>query len=275
MAAFFLHTFQPQPVLAELGPFTIHWYGLFLSLGAVAGYVVFRWLGRRYRLPARQLETLYFLTVLAGFIGARLYHVLNEWGYYAAHPNEVLAVWNGGLAIHGGLLAGLAVFILYARRQGLSFWLLADLAVPAVALGQAIGRWGNYFNQELFGQPTSLPWGIPIDILNRPPEFVTSDFFHPTFLYESLGSLLVFVIVMLLHRRRLGLPGQQRTTHFGMIALIYFITESLVRTGTELLRVDRVPVIAGVRLPLLASILIAVIATSVLRRRINVKRTPT
>ncbi|MBI4426212.1 MAG: prolipoprotein diacylglyceryl transferase [Candidatus Kerfeldbacteria bacterium] len=269
MAGIFLHTFQPPPVLARVGPFTIHWYGLFLSLGALAGYVVWLRLGRAYRLKSVQLETLFFLTVLAGFVGARLYHVLNEWPYYAARPTEILAIWNGGLAIHGALLAGLAVFMVYARRAKLSFPLLADIVVPAVALGQAIGRWGNYFNQELFGRPTALPWGIPIEIVKRPPELVTSEFFHPTFLYESIGSLLVFVILIFLHRRRLAGPEPRGRVSYGIIALIYFIAESLVRTVTELLRVDQVPLVAGVRLPLLVSILIALLAAVILVRRMK------
>lgn len=272
----FLHTFHPQPILAHLGPLTIHWYGLFLSLAALAGYVVFQWIGRRYGFKPSQLEVLFFWTILFGIIGARLYHVSNEWSYYAAHLKEILSVWNGGLAIHGGLVAGLLVFAFYARRTKRSFWLLADIAAPAVALGQAIGRWGNYFNQELFGKPTNLPWGIPIDTLNRPIEYSSFSYFHPTFLYESLGSLIVFLLLLALHRTRLRRsvnapsvttqhqPSKESHMKFiatggaGFIILVYFILESLLRHGTELLRVDRVPVVFGVRLPLLVSLAIAV-----------------
>ena len=275
----FLHTFNPNPILAHLGSFTIHWYGLFLALGALAGYVVFIKLGQRYGLKGTSLENLSFIAVIAGLVGARLYHVLNEWSYYAAHPNEILSIWNGGLAIHGALIAGLIVFFVYARRKKMSFWLLTDIAVPALALGQAIGRWGNYFNQELYGRPTSLPWGIPIEPLNRPLQYMNDKFFQPTFLYESLGSLAVFVLMLYLHKRLLAGTQQGKDSHgivrnAGFIALVYFIVESLVRAGTELLRIDRVPSIGGVRLPLLVSLAIAIAAGVILfvliRRRARV-----
>jgi len=265
MPVMFLHTFNPNPILAHLGSFAIHWYGLFLAVGALAGYLVFIRLGRRYGIKVADLENLFFFTLIAGLVGARIYHVLNEWSYYAAHPGEILSIWNGGLAIHGALIAGLVVFLLFARKKKLSFWLLADIAAPALALGQAIGRWGNYFNQELYGGPTSLPWGIPIEPLNRPLQFLDDKFFHPAFLYESLGSFAVFVLMVYLHRRFLagtknGSDNRSVVRGAGFIALTYLITESLVRAGTELIRIDRVPTIADVRLPLLISIAIALAA---------------
>lgn len=258
MAALFLHTYNPQPIVANLGPLTIHWYGLFLALAALAGYLVFRRSGRAYRINLPDLENLFFWTVLFGFIGARLYHVLNEWDFYAAHPQDIVRIWNGGLAIHGALIAGGVVFMLYSRKRKLSFWLLADIVAPALVLGQAIGRWGNYFNQELFGRPTNLPWGIPIETINRPLDYIGSTYFHPTFLYESLGSLLLFLLLLFLHRKRLQ---NQKNADFkktaGIIFLTYLIADSLIRFGTELLRVDRVPQVFDVRLPLLVSIAIA------------------
>lgn len=267
----FLHTYSPQPILAHVGSLTIHWYGLFLSLAALAGFLVWRWLGKRYGIKPTDLEALFFWAILAGLIGARLYHVLNEFSYYRLHPQEILSVWNGGLAIHGAILGGLVVFWLYARRIKISFWLLADIAVPALALGQAIGRWGNYFNQELFGRPTTLPWGIPIEPLNRPLEYLGYKFFHPTFLYESLGSLAVFAVLMLLHRHLLRAETATRIAQAGTITLTYFMAESIVRVLTESLRIDRVPLVFDVRLPLLVSLLIAVAAAVILLRRIRRK----
>lgn len=269
----FLHTFTPQPILATIGPLTIHWYGLFLSVGALAAFFVFRWLGRRHGFKVAELETLFFLTVVAGIIGARLYHVTNEWSVYAAQPKEIISIWNGGLAIHGALLAGLIVMLLYARRKKLSFWKLADCAVPAVALGQAIGRWGNYFNQELFGQPTNLPWGIPIEPLNRPIQYIDSTFFQPTFLYESLGSLAVFTLLIIMHRRMLRSQSGSTLHHVGVVTLFYFVLESLVRIGTESLRIDKVPLLMGVRLPLLVSIGIALAASLFLLYRTKFSKT--
>lgn len=259
----FLHTFRPNPILAHIGSLTLHWYGLFLALGALAGFFVFIKLGKRYGFRGADLENLFFITIIAGLIGARIYHVLNEWSYYTAHPNEILSIWNGGLAIHGALIAGVIVFILFARAKKLSFWLLTDIAVPALAIGQAIGRWGNYFNQELYGKPTSLPWGIPIEPLNRPLQYLNSAYFHPTFLYESLGSLLVFGLLLYMHKRLTATytkKAGEAVTRAGMITFVYLITESFVRIGSELLRIDRVPTIGGVRLPLLVSIGIALAA---------------
>lgn len=260
----FLHSFTPNPILFTLGPVTVHWYGVFLSVGALVGFIVFRRLGRRYGLSVGDLENTFFLTILAGIVGARLYHVLNEWSYYAAHPGDIAKIWNGGLAIHGAMIAGGIAIWLYGRRRSIGPALLFDLAAPALLFGQAIGRWGNYFNQELFGRPTNLPWGIPIDTLNRPIEYFDFPFFHPTFLYESLGAAAIGSLLLALHRVRLrrGPTGQQHA--LGSIALVAFLLEPLLRAATELLRVDRVPLIAGVRLPLLVSIIIALAAGVIL-----------
>ncbi len=273
MTAMFLHTFSPHPILATIGPFTIHWYGLLLSLGALAGYLVFRRLGQRYGLKPADLELTFFWGIVAGVVGARLYHVLNEWGYYAQHPAEVWRVWNGGLAIHGAVIGGLIVLLLTARRLKTSFWLLADCAAPALALGQAIGRWGNYFNQELYGRPTSLPWGIPIDPVNRTIDHILDPYYHPAFLYESLGALAIFVLLILLHRTRLRDGDRKRwVATAGVVTLVYFVTESLIRAGTELVRIDRVPMVFGVRLPLLVSLMLVVAASAFLYARVRRRR---
>ncbi len=267
----FLHTYIPDPILGHIGRLTVHWYGLFLAVGALAGYLVYVKLGRKYGLKQFDLENLFFIEIVAGLIGARLYHVLNEWTYYAKHPSEIMSVWNGGLAIHGALIAGLLVAWWFTRVKKLPFWLIADIAVPALAIGQAIGRWGNYFNQELFGGPTSLPWGIPIEQLNRPIQYINDVYFHPTFLYESLGSIAVFVMLILLHRKKLAQRNASGTSPLpvGVIALAYFAAESIVRVLTETLRVDRVPLIFNVRLPLLVGLLIAIGASVILIRRIR------
>lgn len=267
----FLHTYIPDPILTHVGRLTIHWYGLFLAVGALAGYFVYMKLGRKYGLKQLDLENLFFIEIVAGLIGARLYHVLNEWSYYSKHLSEIMSVWNGGLAIHGALIAGLLVAWWFTRAKKLSFWLITDIAVPAVAIGQAIGRWGNYFNQELFGGPTSLPWGIPIEQLNRPIQYINNVYFHPTFLYESLGSVAVFVMLIMLHRKKLAQRDQSRSAVFpvGVIALSYFIAESIIRVLTETLRVDRVPLIFNVRLPLLVGLMTAVAASVILIRHIR------
>ncbi|GEM_PF-33648 len=243
-----LHTFHPQPIALALGGLEIRWYGIFLSLGALAGYFLMRRLGRRAGFHDHDLIDLFLWLVVTGFIGGRLYHVLNEIGYYSAHPSEIVMVWNGGLGIHGGIVAGLVTLIIFARRKKMDVWKLLDVLAPAFALGQAIGRWGNYFNQELFGGPTSLPWGIPIDPLHRPLQYMSDRFFHPTFLYESLGSLVIVAILLLMWKKRPRLSGT--------IALVYFMLYGVLRIATESLRIDQTPIIAGVRLPIIVSTLI-------------------
>jgi phosphatidylglycerol:prolipoprotein diacylglycerol transferase len=130
-------------------------------------------------------------------------------------------------------------------------WLIADIAAPAFAISQAIGRWGNYFNQELFGLPTSRPWGIPIDVLNRPPAYYTNTYFHPTFLYESLGLLVITAGLWFLHWRRWKKSGALIKPRYGSIAITYLILASVLRIAVETLRLDRTPVIGGIRLPIL------------------------
>jgi phosphatidylglycerol:prolipoprotein diacylglycerol transferase len=261
----FLHTWHPHALITTIGGFQLHWYGLFLAAGAVLGILLVEYLGRKYALDTNKLFDLTLVVLVSAFIGARLYHVANEWPYYSTHTGEILRVWNGGLALHGGLLFGGIALLVMAKRQQWNAWLIADILAPAVALGQAFGRWGNYFNQELFGKPTTLPWGIPIDPLNRPPDFFTSPYFHPTFLYESLGVFLIAVGLYLLHRRQWRQPIVQRRV--GNIALYYLAAYSILRLSLEFLRLDRTPIVGGVRLPILVSglVIFIVIATYLYR----------
>ncbi|MBI4414700.1 MAG: prolipoprotein diacylglyceryl transferase [Candidatus Kerfeldbacteria bacterium] len=263
----FLHTFSPSPILAEFGPFILRWYGLLLALGAVLGYLVARSLARRYGIAEETVAALAFFLLIVGFIGARLYHVLNEPGYYFRNPADIVKVWKGGLAIHGAIIAGLAVAYWFCRKYKLLFWKMTDLLVPSLILGQAIGRWGNYFNQELFGLPTQLPWGIPINPLNRPADAVGDQFFHPTFLYESLWDLATFATLLILHRKKIK---KGETGKHGFITMAYLALYSLGRLLNELLRIDRTPVILGIRLPILVSglvILAACVGMFLLARR--------
>ena len=134
------------------------------------------------------------MLVLFAVIGARIYYVAFEWHNYASNPLKALAIWEGGIAIHGALLAGTITLILFCRWRRQPFWDVLDVLVPSVALGQAIGRWGNFFNSEAFGVPTDLPWKLFIPAMqSRPVMYSTSEFFHPTFLYESIWNLLLFV----------------------------------------------------------------------------------
>lgn len=244
----FLHTFHPSRILVTVGGFTVYWYGLAYVVAIVAGLLLTRWLARKKNLDASWLLDLTTILFIAGIVGARLWYVLAiEPFYFLAHPLEAFAIWHGGLAIHGGIGAALLALWIWIKRQNLSFLDLTDLLAPALALGQAIGRWGNYFNQELFGTPTNLPWGIPIDLPNRIAPFTDAQYFHPTFLYESAGDLAI-ALLLIISLRRFGRSG--RTT------FLYLLLYSLLRFALECIRLDPTPVFAGLRLPQWVSLVI-------------------
>ncbi|MCC6315223.1 MAG: prolipoprotein diacylglyceryl transferase [Thermomicrobiales bacterium] len=179
-----------DPVAFTLFGIGVRWYAIFILAGIVAAVALIRWLAERRGLDAEfPLDVAPWL-VVGGVIGARLTYVLVRFDYFAQHPAEAFNVRLGGLAIHGALIAGALIFIWFCRRRNQPFWVWSDLVVAGVALGQAIGRWGNWANQEAFGRPTTLPWGLRIDFAHRPPQFADFATFHPTFLYESLFNLV-------------------------------------------------------------------------------------
>ena len=182
----------PSPVLFEAGPFALRYYGLCIALGIVAAtWLTGRELDRKGYDSALALDALFFVVPL-GFIGARVYHIATDYGLYARDPIPgVFEVWNGGLGIYGAVAGGFLGLILFGWYRGVSPLVLADAAAPGVILAQAIGRWGNYFNQELFGRPSDLPWAIRIAPENRPVGYTDATSFHPTFLYESIWDLKI------------------------------------------------------------------------------------
>ena len=262
----FLHTFQPQPILISLGPLTVYWYGLFMVLGILAALAVTFYLAKYYNFNRDKIFDLVFWLIIGGLIGARIYDVFLQLPYYFAHPLQTLQIWKGGLAIHGAIIAGLIIIWLFARRQKINFWKLSALLVPGLALGQAIGRWGNYFNQELFGRPTALPWGIPINIINRPLDYLSAQFFHPTFLYESIGNFLIFIILIALniyffkrHNENNNSEITPTASRFYVwITALYMILYSILRFSLEFIRLDETPLVFGLRWPQVISLIIII-----------------
>ena len=175
------------------------------------------------------------ILVLASVLGARAYYVAFEWRNYSDNWIKALAIWEGGIAIHGALIAGTLTLILFCRWRRQSFWDLLDVLVPSLALGQAIGRWGNFFNSEAFGVPTDLPWKLFIPYQNRPVIYADAEFFHPTFLYESVWNLVLFLLLIVLFRR--GEQGKM-TLPSGALACTYLLGYSLGRIWIEGLRID-------------------------------------
>jgi phosphatidylglycerol:prolipoprotein diacylglycerol transferase len=161
-------------------------------------------------------------------VGARLYYVLFNLDYYSQLPSKIFAVWEGGLAIHGGVIGGALLGGGYAWWRGLPVWTYLDIAAPSLAIGQTIGRWGTFFNEEAFGTPTDLPWKLYIPPSHRPVEYAQSEFFHPTFLYESVWDALVFVLLVRVFRDRLArAPGALFLTYLGLYSVGRFWTEGL------------------------------------------------
>ncbi|MGB3202855.1 MAG: prolipoprotein diacylglyceryl transferase, partial [Nodosilinea sp.] len=226
---------SPGPIAFELGPITFRWYGLLITTGLLLGITLAQRLGQRRGLDPERIGDLAIWLVLGALPGARIYYVLFEWPRYADRPLSALAIWQGGIAIHGAILGGAIAALLFARRYKLSFWQLADVVAPALVLGQAIGRWGNFFNSEAFGSPTSLPWRVFIPPAQRPPGLGDVAYYHPTFLYESLWNLGVLGLVLWLFFWGLRHPRRLRT---GTIFLVYFATYSLGRVWIEGLRLD-------------------------------------
>lgn len=219
---------SPGAIALQIGPLAIRWYGLLIATGVLLGTTLAHRDAIRRGIDPDRLLNAIVVAVLVALLGARLYYVLFNWDYYGANPAKILAVWEGGLAIHGGLIAGLLATILYCRYAKLSLPITLDIMAPCVAIGQAIGRWGNFFNQEAFGVPTNLPWKLYIDPAHRPPQLAAFEYFHPTFLYESLWNLLVFGILWFGLRKRLqARPGALTLCYLGLYSIGRFFVEGL------------------------------------------------
>ncbi|HEX8769532.1 MAG TPA: prolipoprotein diacylglyceryl transferase [Acidimicrobiales bacterium] len=231
---------SPSRGVLYLGPIPLRAYAICILLGVLAAI----WLARKrwaaLGFDPKQISDIAVWAVPAGLIGARLYHVITDYQMYTDDPVRAFKIWDGGLGIWGGVALGAAVGLVVARRWGMSLPLLLDAVAPAIPLAQAIGRFGNYFNQELFGRPTTLPWGLEIDFAHRPAGFTDATTFHPTFLYESLWCLAVVAVVLLVERAGWLAPGRL----FALYAAAY----SFGRFWFEALRIDPAHEILGLRL---------------------------
>ncbi len=235
-----------------LGPVPLRAYALLILLGIFVAIWITdkRWVARGGR--SGQIGDVALWAVPAGIIGARLYHVLTDWSVYFGVDGRgfvaALKIWEGGLGIWGAVAGG-ALGAWYAcRRYGLLLPPLGDALAPGLAVAQAIGRWGNWFNQELFGEPTSVPWALQIDPANRPAGFEQYATFHPTFLYESLWCLLVALVVWWLDRRlRMG-PGR--------VFALYVALYCLGRLFWELLRIDTATLVLGIRVNVFTTVVV-------------------
>jgi phosphatidylglycerol---prolipoprotein diacylglyceryl transferase len=250
-----------DPTIVRLGHFSLRWYGLFIGLAIVAAFLVALREARRKGVAEDDVYGLGIWAVLGGILGARLLHVIDRWPDYAQDPTAILAIQNGGLAIYGAILGGVAAGAIYARRHGLSIGRMADLAAPAIVLGQAIGRIGCLINGDALGAPTNLPWGVVY--LN--PEAMAPNLgvaYHPTPAYEMIGDVLIFALLWRLRRR---------VKTEGVLFLVYLALYSTLKFAATLVR-QEVVWLGGLQEAQLVSMAGGLVAVAVL---IYLSRKPT
>jgi phosphatidylglycerol---prolipoprotein diacylglyceryl transferase len=226
---------SPGPDIVQIGGVTLRWYGILIASAVLIGVNLSIWLAKKRSMNSEAIGDLAIWLVVAAIPCARIYYVLFKWEDYRNNLGDIVAVWKGGIAIHGAIIGGVLATLIFSKVKKIDFWSLADVVAPAVALGQAIGRWGNFFNSEAFGAPTNLPWKLYIPSSRRPPEFPDAEYFHPTFLYESLWNLGVFGILIWLFFRSLS---ARKPLKQGTLFLIYLVLYSLGRVWIEALRTD-------------------------------------
>jgi prolipoprotein diacylglyceryl transferase len=247
---------SPANNTIELGPLTIHFYGILIGLGVVIAAIVTQKRYVRFGGKSDILDSVILWTVVIGFIGARIAYISTHTARFQGRWYAVFFIWEGGLALYGGLTAGALAAIYMTRKLDGDFVMFADAVAVGLPLAQAMGRFGNYFNQELFGTPTTLPWGLEIEAGRRPVEYAEFETFHPTFLYEAAWNVLVTVPVILLLERRGKLAKGARFP-------VYMIVYGTIRFLTELLRTDTTFRLLGISRNGYVSI-VAVVAGAVL-----------
>ncbi len=251
----------------SIGPLYVRFYGIILMLGAVAGaWLATKAAKKRGYDPEIVWDLLIYL-LIGGVLGARLWHIFTPspsaiaqgltTSFYLTHPLDALAIWKGGLGIPGAVIGGMIALYIYARKNQLNFAEWTDIAAPSIALGQAIGRWGNFFNQELYGAPTNLPWKLYVDPAHRLAGFESVEYYHPLFAYESLLSLANMFFLIWISRR-----FADRLKN-GDIFLIYLIIYPLIRFSLDFLRLDASQV-AGVNANQTFMAIVAVLSAAAL-----------
>ena len=236
----------------------IYFYGVILAIAITTGTLVSDYIGSKiFNLAKETIIDMAPYVVITGIIGARLYYCLLNYDFYLRFPTEILAIRHGGISIHGALIGGFIGLIFFAKRKNLSVLKLCDVSAIGLALAQAIGRWGNFFNSEAFGTPTNLPWKLYIAPQYRPIPYTDYEYFHPAFLYESVLDLIIFFVLLLLTKTKLRNKN-------GNLALIYLIMYSFVRILVESIRIDSVRYIFGISVAIIMSVGIIVVALSVL-----------
>jgi len=252
---------SPGAVAFHIGSITVYWYGIIIALAFLAGLFITLAMAKsdseketnnnaltkgKDREHIIDLST---ILLIGGIIFARLYYVIFNWGYYSHHLSESFMTWRGGLSIHGAIIGSVLIIYLYTKRHNLSLLKYTDLFAYGMIFAQAIGRWGNFFNSEAFGSPTNLPWKLYIPAAHRPLEYMNFEYFHPTFLYESLWNIIVFIILITVVRKNFK-------EKYGSITCFYLILYSLGRFLIEAIRIDNIYVVFGLPLAQFISVIL-------------------
>ena len=239
---------SPGDTFLNLGFLTIRWYGLLISISVIIGLFISKKLAKLRNINPQYISDILPSLIISSIIGARAYYVIFEWRKYSGNNfltsidffNNIiqipscLAIWEGGIAIHGGLIGGFLSILFFCKSKNINLKSFLDTLVPSIILGQSIGRWGNFFNNEAFGIPTNLPLKLFIPIQNRPIEFINSQFFHPTFIYESLWNFLIFVLLISIFLKQ----NKNNSFRPGFISCLYLVGYSFGRYWIEGLRID-------------------------------------
>ena len=237
-------------VAFELGPFTVYWYGIIIGTGVLLGWILAQRESKKLGLGQDTLADLLLWAIPIAIISARIYYVLFEWGYYQKHPSEMIAIWNGGIAIHGAILGGVITALVFSKKKGVSFWKITDIIAPSLILGQAIGRWGNFMNQEAHGGEVTRAFlenlYLPKFIIDQ--MYINGTYYQPTFLYESTWDFIGFLILLGLRR----LPSLKR----GELFLSYLIWYSIGRFYVEGMRTDSLMLTSSLRIAQVVSLVL-------------------
>ena len=239
-------------IALDLGFITIYWYSITMFLGVLAGIIIAYIEIKRKKIDVDKFSNMAFYAILFGFIGARIYYVLFNLDYYLADPIEIVKVWNGGLAIHGGIIGAIIAIYVYCKKNKLAFMEMLDICAPALVIGQVIGRWGNFFNSEAHGGVVTKEFleglHLPNFIING--MYINGNYYHPTFLYESMLNLLCFIVLMILRKnKKIGL---------GVITGIYLMWYSVIRFFIESLRTDSL-MLASLKMAQVISIVLFIV----------------
>lgn len=254
-------------VALHLGGIQIYWYGIIIGVGVLLGLWLAIRESERRGLHKELFVDLILFAVPIAIICARIYYVIFQWGYYSQHPGDIIKIWNGGIAIHGALIGSVLTTIVFAKVRGISFWKIVDIAAPSLLLGQAIGRWGNFMNQEAHGGPVTRAFlenlHLPQFIIDQ--MYINGVYYHPTFLYESLWNLVGVIVLLLIRRVNL---------RRGEIFLSYLIWYSVGRFFIEGLRTDSLMLTETLRMAQVISLLLIVVAIALLvyRRFVGIEK---